>query len=179
MAHPRSIPRRTPRLLATAVVALAVSSAPAYAGGDCDAVHVTRGGDDCPAATATPVPTAPAQPTPVPVQPTPVPVQPAPVQPTPAPARPTPAPTVKPQTRRQPAKARVRPARTQPVVKQTTPIVQGAQTVPRGGVQAGAGGTARVGRSTRQSPTLVVAALLLGLLALGGGLRTAHVRSRP
>ena len=51
------------------------------------------------------------------------------------------------------------------------------QTVPRGGVQAGAGGTA-LARTTRPSPVLAIAALLLGLLSLAGGLRAVHVKSR-
>jgi hypothetical protein len=45
-----------------------------------------------------------------------------------------------------------------------------ARTVPRGGVQAGAGGTALTD-TTRPLPVLAIAALLLGLLSLGSGLR--------
>ena len=91
MANPRLIPRRTPLLFATAVVALAASSAPAYAGGDDCADSAApeagasrvMGGDDCP-------PAAPA-----PVRPAPAPLQPQPARPAPVPARP--APVVHPQ----------------------------------------------------------------------------------
>ena len=154
MTNPRSFPRRTPLLLATVVVALAVSSAPAYAGGDdcagsgppeADDSRLVLGGDDCP-------PAAPA-----PVRPAPAPPQPAPA---PAPARPAPVPA-------QPA----------PVVQQQRTFAQSAQTVPRGGVQAGAGGTA-LRRTTRPSPLLAIAAVLFGLLSLAGGVRAVHIIAR-
>jgi len=188
MTNPRLLPRRTPLLLATVVLALAASSAPAYAGGDdcpgsvapeADDSRVVLGGDDCP-----PAAPAPVQPAPVPAQPTPAPAQPAPgaapaapvVR---APARPQPRPertTTRHATQR-PVQSRVRPVQTRPVVQQQRTFAQSVQTVPRGGVQAGAGGAA-LDRTTRPSPLLAIAALLLGLLSLTGGVRAMQVKSR-
>ena len=148
MTNSRSFSRRTPLLLATVVVALAVSSAPAYAGGDdcagsgapeADDSRLVLGGDDCP-----PAAPAPAKPAPAP----------APAKPAPVPARPTP-----------------------PVAQQQRTFAPSAQTVPRGGVQAGAGGTA-LRRTTRQSPVLAIGVLLLGLLSLTGGMRAVRVNAR-
>jgi len=181
MTNPRVIP-----LLAATVAALALSSAPAYAGGDdCDRSDATedlraaRGGDDCPPAAA------PVRPAPVPVQPTPVPVRPAPAQPAPVPAQPAPvvrAP-VKPRSRperttREQTVQRQVPVRTRQVVPQQRTFVQGVQgvqAVPRGGVQTGAGGSA-IPTTTAPSPALAGALLLLALLLLGGGLRAVHIR---
>jgi hypothetical protein len=175
-------------LLAATVAALAIGSAPAYAGGDdCDGGDEARagsvahmaGGGDCP-------PAAPARPAPVPAQPTPAQPVPVPVKPAPVPARPAPVvrKPAKPQprqtTRRQPVQRQVSPVQTRQVVPQQRTFVQGvqtAQTVPSGGVQTGAGGTALPG--SPPSPTaLATPALLLMLLLLVGGLRAAHARSR-
>ena len=149
MTHPRLFSRRTPLLLATLVVALAVSSAPAYAGGDdcagsgapeADDSRVALGGDDCPP--------APAKPAPAPAKPSLAPAQPAPV-----------------------------PARPAPAVQSQQTFAPSAQTVPRGGVQTGGGGTA-LRRTTQPSPVLAIGALLLGLLFLTGGMRAVRVDAR-
>ena len=180
MAHARLIPLRTPLLLAATVVALAASSMPAYAGGgecggsaapeaDDSSLRLRLGGDDCPPAPAQP---APAQPQPAPARPAPA--RPAPARPAPVVHKP-----VQPQTRprpttQQPVQSRVTPVQTRQVVPQHAFV---AQAVPRGGVQTGAGGTA-LPRSTQPSPAIAVAALLLGLLSLGAGLRAERVKSR-
>jgi hypothetical protein len=168
MAHPRLLPLRTPLVLGATVVALAASAMPAYAGGDdCggpeagdSSVRHLLGGDDCPPAPA-PARPAPAQPQPAPAQP--VPVIRAPAQPQnhsrPATQRPVTTPATPVQTRQAPQEAFV------------------AQTVPRGGVQTGAGGTALT-HATQPLPAIAIAALLLGLLSLGSGLRAVHLKSR-
>lgn len=174
---------RMPLALVAAVTALAVTSAPALAGTDgspcADGAAVvahTSGGSDCPP----PAPVAPA-----PVAPTPVPVTPAPVAPAPvkAPSKPHKKKTHKKKTAKKKAPAQTQVAAVQPrpvVVRQPTFVqtetVEQA-TVPSGGVQAGAGGTAP--QAPRQLPVaLLVPGLLLTLLAVGGGLRLAQVRSR-
>ena len=173
MAHPRLIPLRTPLVLGATVVALAASAMPAYAGGDdCggpeagdSSVRHLLGGDDCPP--------APAPARPAPVQPQPAPAQPAPAQPVPvirAPAQPK---TPQPATQR-PVTNRVAPAQTRQVATQQAFV---AQTVPRGGVQTGAGGTALT-HATQPLPAIAIAALLLGLLSLGSGLRAVHLKPR-
>jgi hypothetical protein len=163
MAHPRLFPLRTPLVLGATVMALAVSAMPAYAGGDdCGAeagdssVRHLLGGDDCPPAPA------PAQPAPAQPQPKPAPAQPAPSQPVPVVRAPV-----------QPKPKTTRPATQQPVVNRVAPVqtrqvAQQAVVVPRGGVQAGAGGTAP---SAQPVSVIAIAALLLGLLSLGSGLR--------
>jgi len=168
MAHPRLLPLRTPLVLGATVVALAASAMPAYAGGDdCggpeagdSSVRHLLGGDDCPPAPA-PARPAPAQPQPAPARP--VPVIRAPAQPQnhsrPATQRPVTTPATPVQTRQAPQEAFV------------------AQTVPRGGVQTGAGGTALT-HATQPLPAIAIAALLLGLLSLGSGLRAVHLKSR-
>jgi hypothetical protein len=168
MAHPRLLPLRTPLVLGATVVALAASAMPAYAGGDdCggpeagdSSVRHLLGGDDCPPAPA-PARPAPAQPQPAPAKP--VPVIRAPAQPQnhsrPATQRPVTTPATPVQTRQAPQEAFV------------------AQTVPRGGVQTGAGGTALT-HATQPLPAIAIAALLLGLLSLGSGLRAVHLKSR-
>jgi hypothetical protein len=175
MAHQVLIRLRLPLLLVTAIALLAASAVPAFAGED--------GDDD---ATATPMP---AQPTPIPVQPAPAPPQPAPAAPRPAPAPVVKAPVQK-QTHKQRASVpsnQSRPVHSVQAVQpqtfvQRTPVavqrVQAVRTVPRGGVQAGAGGTA-VQPGTGAPLAFVVSGLILSLLAVGGGLHFAHVRSRP
>jgi hypothetical protein len=166
MAHPRLLPLRTPLVLGATVMALAVSAMPAYAGGDdCgpeagdSSVRHLLGGDDCPPAPA-PVRPAPAQP-----QPQPQPAKPAPTQPVPVVRAPVqPKKTTRPATQ-QPVVNRVAPVQTRQVVPQQAVV---AQVVPRGGVQAGAGGTAP---SAQPVSVIAIAALLLGLLSLGSGLR--------
>jgi hypothetical protein len=167
MAHPRLFPLRTPLVLGATVVALAVSAMPAYAGGDdCGAeagdssVRHLLGGDDCPPAPA------PAQPAPVQPQPK--------LQPKPAPAPTQPVPVVRAPVEQKPKTTR--PVTQQPVVNRVAPVqtrqvVQQAavtRLVPRGGVQAGAGGTAP---SAQPVSVIAIAALLLGLLSLGSGMR--------
>ena len=168
MAHPRLLPLRTPLVLGATVIALAASAMPAYAGGDdCggpeagdSSVRHLLGGDDCPPAPS-PARPAPAQPQPAPAQP--VPVIRAPVQPK----------TPQPATQR-PVTNRVAPAQTRQVATQQAFV---AQTVPRGGVQTGAGGTALT-RTPERLPAIAIAALLLGLLSLGSGLRAVHLKPR-
>jgi hypothetical protein len=167
MAHPRLLPIRAPLVLGATVVALAASAMPAYAGGDdCgpeagdSSVRHLLGGDDCPPAPA-PARPAPAQPQPAPTPAQPVPVVRAPVQ------RQTPRPTTQ-----QPVTHRVAPVQTTQAVPQQAVV---AQVVPRGGVQAGAGGTALT-HTTQPVPAIAIAALLLGLLSLGSGLRAVHRR---
>jgi hypothetical protein len=160
MAHPRRFPLRTPLVLGATVVALAASAMPAYAGGDdCgsaeandSSVRHLLGGDDCP--------------------PAPAPAQPAPVHPQPAPTRPAPAQPVP--VVRAPAKRQTTPRH---ITHQVAPVQTGqvvpqqafvARAVPRGGVQAGAGGSAL---ERTPVPVIAIAALLLGLLSLGSGLR--------
>jgi len=175
MAHPRLFPLRTPLVLGATVVALAVGAMPAYAGGDdCgpeagdSSVRHLLGGDDCPPAPA-PARPAPAQPQP---KPQPAPAQPAPTQPVPvvrAPVQPRPK-TTRPVTQ-QPVVNRVAPVQTRQVAQQAVVT----RVVPRGGVQAGAGGTAP---STPPVSVIAIAALLLGLLSLGSGLRAVHLKPR-
>ena len=179
MAKPRLISLRTPLVLGATVLALAASAMPAYAGGDdCGGAeaddsslrHLLGGGDCPPAATPAPARPAPAQPQPTPIQPQPTPAQPVPVVRAP----------VRPQT---PS----RPTTPQPVTHRVAPVVQTrqvapqpafvARTVPRGGVQTGAGGTAPT-YTARPLPAIAIAALLLGLLSLGSGLRAVHLNPR-
>jgi hypothetical protein len=164
MAHPRLLPLRTPLVLGATVMALAVSAMPAYAGGDdCgpeagdSSVRHLLGGDDCPP--------APAPARPAPAQPQPAPAKPAPTQPVPVVRAPVKPKTTTRPTTQQPVVNRVTPVQTRQVVPQQA---IGAQVVPRGGVQAGAGGTAP---SAQPVSVIAIAALLLGLLSLGSGLR--------
>jgi len=177
------IPRRTPLFLVTSVAALALTSAPAFAGedngcsgasADASAFAVASGqSSPCPAATPTPVP---PQPTPVPVQPTPVPAQPTPA-PTAAPESTAPtAPAAKAAKPTVKTRTVVRYVRVQAPVR-VQRVAQTTATVPQGGVQAGAGGTAPQ-PSGGLSPALAVPGLLLALLVFGGGLRLAQARSR-
>jgi hypothetical protein len=182
MAHPRLLPLRTPLVLGATVVALAASAMPAYAGGDdCDSaapeagdssVRHLLGGDECPPAPA------PARPSPAPAQPQPAPAAPVPVIRAP----------VQPKSRPQPATPRpvtTQPAAQRPVATPVTPVQTPqvtqpafvARTVPRGGVQTGAGGTALTD-ATRPLPAIAIAALLLGLLSLGSGLRAVQLKPR-
>jgi hypothetical protein len=177
MAHSRLFPLRTPLVLGATVVALAASAMPAYAGGDdCgsspeagdSSLRHLLGGDDCPPAPA------PARPTPVPAQPQPAPAAPvpvirAPVQPK-SPPRPT---TPQPVTTQRPVTTPVTQVQTHQVTQQAFV----ARTVPRGGVQTGAGGTALTD-ATRPLPAIAIAALLLGLLSLGSGLRALQLNPR-
>ncbi len=162
-------------LVAATIAALAVPSAPAFAGTDgpdcADAsTHGTlahASGEDCPPPAPQPTPAPPA---PVPVQP----VQPAPVVPTPV----KPTPTKKPAVKHQAKKATTPVAVQKPVVPQQTFVNTEQATVPQGGVQAGAGGTApQVSGGLPIALGLALAGLLM-LLAGGSGLRLAQVRSR-
>jgi hypothetical protein len=173
MAHPRLLPLRTPLVLGATVVALAASAMPAYAGGDdCggpeagdSSVRHLLGGDDCPP--------APAPARPAPARPQPAPARPAPAQPVPVVRAPVQPQTPRPTTQR-PVTHRVAPVQTRQVVPQQAFV---ARTVPRGGVQAGAGGTALT-HTTQPLPVIAIAALLLGLLSLGSGLRSVHLKPR-
>jgi hypothetical protein len=173
MAHPRLLPLRTPLVLGATVVALAASAMPAYAGGDdCggpeagdSSVRHLLGGDDCPP--------APAPARPAPAQPQPAPARPAPARPVPVVRAPVQPQTPRPTTQR-PVTNRVTPVQTRQVVRQQAAV---AQAVPRGGVQAGAGGTA-LAHTTPPVPVIAIAALLLGLLSLGSGLRAVHLKPR-
>jgi hypothetical protein len=168
MAHPRLLPLRTPLVLGATVVALAASAMPAYAGGDdCggpeagdSSVRHLLGGDDCPP--------APAPARPAPAQPQPAPARPAPAQPVPVVRAPVQRQTPRPATP-QPVTNRVAPVQTRQVPQQAFV----AQAVPRGGVQAGAGGTA-ISHTVGPAPAIAIAALLLGLLSLGSGLRAVR-----
>jgi hypothetical protein len=179
MAHSRLFPLRTPLVLGATVVALAASAMPAYAGGDdCgssagpeagdSSLRHPLGGDACPPAPA------PARPTPVPAQPQPAPATPVPVIRAPAQPKTSPRPaTPRPVTTQRPVTTPV----TQVQTRQVTQQAFVARTVPRGGVQTGAGGTA-VTDATRRLPALAIAALLLGLLSFGSGLRALQLKPR-
>lgn len=178
MAHPRLLPLRTPLVLGATVVALAASAMPAYAGGDdCggpeagdSSVRHLLGGDDCPPAPA-PARPAPAQPQPAPAQP--VPVIRAPVQPKSRPRPATPRPVTTQPATQHPVTSPATPVQTRQVPQQAFV----ARTVPTGGVQAGAGGTALTD-TPQPLPAIAIAALLLGLLSLGSGLRAVHLKPR-
>jgi hypothetical protein len=178
MAHSRLFPLRARLVLGATVVALAASAMPAYAGGDdCgsaagpeagdSSLRHLLGGDDCPPAPA------PARPIPAPAQPQPAPVAPVPVIRAPVQPKTPPRPASPPSTTQRPVTTPV----TQVQTRQVTQQAFVAQTVPRGGVQTGGGGTALTD-ATRPLPALAIAALLLGLLSLGSGLRAVQLKPR-
>ena len=178
MPHSRLFPLRTPLVLGATVMALAASAMPAYAGGDdCgsagpeagdSSLRHLLGGEDCPPAPA------PARPTPVPAQPQPAPAAPVPVIRAPAQPKTSPRPaTPRPVTTQRPVTTPVTQVQTHQVTQQAFV----ARTVPRGGVQTGGGGTALTD-ATRPLPAITIAALLLGLLSLGSGLRALQLKPR-
>jgi hypothetical protein len=149
---------RTILLLGMTMLALAISAGPAFAGEDDDGDD-----DDAP---------VPAQVTPAPVPVKPAPAQPAPAQPAPA-AQPQHSPTTRNAVRHTQVQRTARVTQT----RQTTTALGAGQTVPRGGIQTGAGGTAPE-LASRPPLALVASGLLLALLAIGGGVRLAHVSAR-